>query len=261
MKHEVYLCDKKMGVCMPVYRVNNPRQSWYGECVGILILNAAYPCIPGNVGNATTFDFPVRYKQVREASIDRLLNQRDRSLVQPFITAARELEAEGVKAITGACGFMALFQREIAAAVSVPVFISSLLQIPFMHQISGPGRRIGIITANAAALTDDHFRAVGVSPEIPLAIAGMQAKDEFRQAVLEEKGTLDSTLMEQEVVSVARELVAQYADIGAILLECSDLPPFAHAVQAATGRPVFDFITMIRYVHTTLDQRPYGGCM
>jgi len=246
---------------MPVYRVSHPQQSWYGESVGILILNAAYPCIPGNVGNATTFGFPVRYKEIREASIDRLLNQRDRSLIEPFIAAARELEAEGVKAITGACGFMALFQREIAAAVSIPVFISSLLQIPFMHQMAGPGRRIGIITANAAALTDVHLKAVGVSPDIPLAIAGMQEKDEFRQAVLEEKGTLDSTLMEQEVVTVARELVAQYADIGAILLECSDLPPFAHAVQAATGRPVFDFITMIRYVHTALVQRPYGGSM
>ena len=244
---------------MPVFHVTNPQQSWYGESVGILILNAAYPCIPGNVGNATTFDFPVRYKQIRDASIDRLLNRRDQSLVEPFIAAARELESEGVKAITGACGFMALFQREVAAAVSVPVFLSSLLQIPFIHQICGPGRRIGIITADATALADDHFKAAGVSRDIPLTIAGMQEKDEFRQAVLEEKGSLDSTRMEKEVVAVAQELVAEYEDVGAILLECSDLPPFAHAVQAATGRPVFDFITMIRYVHSAFDQRPYGG--
>jgi aspartate/glutamate racemase len=246
---------------MPVYRVRNKEQSWYGESIGILILNAAYPCIPGNVGNASTFGFPVRYKQIREASIERLLNQRDRSLIEPFIKAARELEAEGVKAITGACGFMALFQKEIAAAVSIPVFLSSLLQIPFMHQIAGPGRRIGIITANSDALTDEHFKAVGVSSDIPLVVSGMQEKDEFRKAVLEEKGTLDSTLMEKEVAAVARELVDRYPDIGPILLECSDLPPFAHAVQAAIHRPVFDFITMITYVHWTLNQRPYHGAM
>jgi Asp/Glu/hydantoin racemase len=246
---------------MPVYRVRKKMQSWYGESVGILILNASYPCIPGNVGNATTFDFPVRYKVVKEASIDRLLNQQDRSLIQPFIAAARELEAEGVKAITGACGFMALFQQEIAAAVSIPVFVSSLLQIPFIHRILGPGRRVGVITADATVLTDNHFSAVGVSPDIPLAIAGMQEQDEFRQAVLEEKGTLDSALIEQEVVTVARGLVHRHPDIGAILLECSDLPPFAHAVQAAVGLPVFDFITMIRYIYTTLNQRPYQGAM
>lgn len=245
---------------MPVYRVNT-QQSWYGESVGILILNAAYPCIPGNVGNATTFDFPVRYKVVKEASIDRLLNQRDRSLIKPFIAAARELEADGVKAITGACGFMALFQREIAASVSIPVLMSSLMQIPFMHRISGPGRRIGVITADETALTDAHFSAAGVSADIPLAVAGMQEKDEFRQAVLEEKGSLDSALMEQELVAVARDLVDRHPDIGSILLECSDLPPFAHAVQSAVGRPVFDFITMIRYVHTALNQRPYRGAM
>lgn len=245
---------------MPVYRVNT-QQSWYGESVGILILNAAYPCIPGNVGNATTFDFPVRYKVVKEASIDRLLNQRDRSLIKPFIAAARELEADGVKAITGACGFMALFQREIAASVSIPVLMSSLMQIPFMHRISGPGRRIGVITADETALTDAHFLAAGVSADIPLAVAGMQEKDEFRQAVLEEKGSLDSALMEQELVAVARDLVDRHPDTGSILLECSDLPPFAHAVQSAVGRPVFDFITMIRYVHTALNQRPFRGAM
>jgi Asp/Glu/hydantoin racemase len=246
---------------MPVYRIKTSQQSWYGDSIGILILNAAYPCIPGNVGNATTFDFPVRYKVVKEASIDRLLNRRDRSLVQPFIKAARELESEGVNAITGACGFMALFQPEIAAAVSIPVFMSSLMQIPFMYRIAGPGRRIGVITADASALTDDHFSAAGVSPDIPLAVVGMQDKEEFRQAVLEEKGTLDSALMEQEVVAAAQDLVQRHADIGPVLLECSDLPPFAHAVQAAIGRPVFDFITMIRYVHTSLDQRPYRGAM
>ncbi len=246
---------------MPVYRVSNPKQSWYGESVGILILNAAYPCIPGNVGNATTYDFPVRYKEIREASIDRLLNQRDPALAEPFIAAARELEAEGVKAITGACGFMALFQPEVAAAVSIPVFLSSLLQIPFINQILGPGNKVGIITADASVLTDEHFRKAGVSPEIPKVIAGMQDKDEFRQAVLEERGTLDSDLMEKEVVDVARQMVARDPDVGAILLECSDLPPFAHAVQAATGRPVFDFITMIDHVHSAIVRRPYEGSM
>ncbi|BBO84636.1 aspartate/glutamate racemase family protein [Desulfosarcina ovata] len=246
---------------MPLYRVDNPRQSWYGESIGILILDAAYPCIPGNVGNATTFDFPVRYQVVKDASIDRLLNRRDPSLIDAFIAAARQLEADGVKAITGACGFMALFQREIAAAVSIPVFVSSLLQIPFMHQIAGPGRRIGIITANADVLTDAHFAAVGVTPDIPMAVASMQGRDEFREAVLEEKGTLDSDRMQAEVLAEAVALVDRYPDIGAMLLECSDLPPFAHAVQAATGRPVFDFITMIRYVKSALDQRPYRGNM
>ena len=129
----------------------------------------------------------MRCKVVREASIDRLLNQRDRSLLKPFIAAARQVEADGVKAITGACSFMALSQPEMAGSVSIPVLMSSLMQIPFMHRISGPDRRIGVITADEAAQTEAHFSAVGLSPDIPLAVAGVQEKDESARLFLNKR--------------------------------------------------------------------------
>lgn len=244
---------------MAVYTVTRRTQSWYGEQIGILILDAAYPCVPGNVGNATTYDYPVRYQEVRGASIDRLLNQRDPALKDVFIEAALELQDRGVKAITGACGFMAYFQEDVAAAVEVPVFLSSLMQIPFMH--AACGGTVGIITANASRLTPRHFEACNVPSSIPLAVAGMESKMEFRTAILEEKGTLDSAAIEREVQDVARHMVEENPEIRSILLECSDLPPYAHAVQAVTGRPVFDFITMINHVQHSLACRPYVGGM
>ncbi len=244
---------------MTVYTVKRKTQSWYGEQIGILILNAAYPCVPGNVGNATTYDYPVRFQEVQGASIDRLLNQRDPALKDAFIEAAVELQNRGVKAITGACGFMAYFQEEVAAAVEVPVFLSSLMQIPFMHALCGG--RVGVITANAPRLTPRHFAACKVDDSVPLAIAGMEEQMEFREAVLEERGTLDSAAIEREVKEVALRLVENNPDIRSILLECSDLPPYAHAIQAATGRPIFDFITMINYVQQTIVRRPYTGHM
>ena len=246
---------------MPVYQVNKTSQSWYGIPIGILILNACYPCIPGNVGNATSFPFPVRYKEVSEASIDGLINQRDPALIRPFVDGARELEAEGVLAIAGACGFMALFQREIAEAVQIPVCMSSLLQIPFIRQVLPRNSKIGILTANAGALTEGHFASVGVSDQSGLVIRGLENSTEFRGAILEEKGTLDSELMQQEVVEAARAMTASNPDIGAVVLECSDLPPFARAVQEAVSLPVFDFNTMIRHVQTAVVQQPYQGYM
>jgi aspartate/glutamate racemase len=242
---------------MATYRINKPEQAWYGESIGILILDASYPCVPGNVGNASTFTFPVRYEKVQGASIDRLLNQQDPQLAAFFVRAARNLQNSGVKAITGACGFMALFQQEVAASVDIPVFLSSLLQIPFIYQITG--KKIGIITANASCLTQKHFEAVGMPEGLPIAIAGMENQSEFREAILEEKGTLDSCKIEEEAVSVARELATDNPDIGAVLLECSDLPPYAEAVQRAVKLPVFDFITMINYIHTSLVRMPYKG--
>ncbi len=246
---------------MTVFHVRNKLQSWYGESIGILILDAAYPCVPGNVGNASTFDFPVRYKVVKNASIDRLLNQRDPSLLDPFIEAARELQDEGVKAVTGACGFMALFQRQVADALEIPVFLSSLLQIPFIYQMLPRGRKIGIISADSSALTLEHFSSVGITPDIPLILAGMENQVEFREAVLLEKGTLDSEQIQGEVVEVAKQMVHKDPDIAAIVLECSDLPPYAAAVQAAVQMPVFDFITMIQYVNSALVRRPFQGFM
>lgn len=244
---------------MTVYSVTRKTQSWYGEEIGILILDAAYPCVPGNVGNATTYGYPVRYQEVRGASIDRLLNQRDPALKEVFIEAALDLQNRGVKAITGACGFMAYFQEEVAAAVEIPVFLSSLMQIPFMHAACGGS--VGIITANASRLTPRHFEACRVPSSVPLIVAGMEDQSEFRTAILEEKGTLDSAAIEREVSGVARKMVEAHPEIRSILLECSDLPPYAHAVQAVTRRPVFDFITMINYVRETIARRPYSGSM
>ena len=244
---------------MAFFQVKNKKQSWYGESIGILILDAAYPCIPGNVGNASTFPFPVRYKQVKEASIERLIKQKDITLLEPFIDAAIELQEEGVKAITGACGFMALFQREVSDAIDVPVFLSSLLQIPFIYQIKK--QKIGIITADSKSLTPEHFISVGVNKEIPLLIGGMEDQKEFREAILEEKGTLDSDLIEIEVVGVAKKLITENPDIGALVLECSDLPPYAHAIQKEVNLPIFDFTTMIQYVHTALVRKEFQGFM
>lgn len=246
---------------MPEITVGKKSQSWYGIPVGILILNASYPCIPGNVGNATSFAFPVRYKEVSEASINGLIKHRDPALLKPFIQGAQELEAEGVRCIAGACGFMALFQREIAESVQIPVCMSSLLQIPFIRQILPANKKIGIVTANAASLTEEHFKAVGVSSLKSIVIQGLEDAREFREAILEEKGTLDSDRMEREVVDAVQNLVNMHPDIGALLFECSDLPPFAYRTQQTVGLPIFDFNTMIQHVYSSVIQPQYHGYM
>ena len=152
---------------------------------------------------------------------------------------------------------MTVFQKEIAAAVNIPVFLSSLLQVPFIYQITG--KRVGIISASSKNLTPAHLENTGISDTIPLAVAGMEDNRAFTQAIFEPDGTLDDDAIREGVVEVAIKLQSDYPDMGAILLECSDLPPYAHAVQTVTGLPIFDFITMIKHVHTTLACRPYAG--
>lgn len=241
------------------YKVDKKSRSWSGEQIGILVLDCAYPFIPGNVANATTYPFPVRYHEVKGSSIERLLNQRDPSLLEPFIEGARQLEREGVRAITGACGFMALFQKEIADCVDVPVFMTSLLQIPFISRTLKKGQKIGVISANASVLTDEHMRNAGVTEDMPVVLYGMETKHEFPTSVLEEKGTMDTAIIEKEICEVSDQMLADHPEVAAILLECSDLPPFAAALNRHTGLPVFDFITMIKYVYSALVPSNYAN--
>lgn len=230
-------------------------QAWAGEAIGILTLKTAIPYVPGNVSNATSFDFPVRYRQIEGATIGRLVDQADPNLVEPVIAAAKALRDEGVKAITGACGFLALFQQDVVEALDIPVLLSSLLQLPMIYAITQ--RPIGILTANDKRLTETHFVACRVDHSIPYVLRGMQDQPEFRSGILEEAGSLDSDILEAEVVQVAEELISDHPEIGAILLECSDLPPYSKAIQAAMSRPVFDYLTLIEWAARAIEPRSF----
>lgn len=243
-----------------IYKARKGQVS-YGEAIGIILMDSYMPFPPGDVGNATTFPFPVRYQVVKGASVEALINKADPRLLQPFIEAGWALVREGVKAVTGDCGFMILFQEQLAKELPVPVFMSSLLQIPFIHRMFATGEEIGVIVADSNALTDKHLRAAGVDESIPIKIAGMQDKPYFYNAILVEKGELDFEKMEREAVEVAKTLVSENEKIRALLLECSDLPPYAAAVQEAVKLPVFDFVTMINYVFSALVRKRFEGFM
>jgi len=232
-------------------------QNIAGHAIGIVHLEVWYPLLPGNVVNATTYAFPVRYKVLREATIPRIL-RADPALLDLIIEAGREFEQEGVCAMVGACGYFANYQREVAAELDIPVFLSSLLQVPMIHRALKPGGRVGIMFADASAANPNMLEACGVTPDIPIACVGMEDQTTFR-SILDGTGAFDHDAMEKELVGRARQLVTEHPDVGAILLECSDMPPFASEIQRAVGLPVFDFITMINWIYHGVVQRPYEG--
>jgi hypothetical protein len=224
----------------------------YGFTVGILMLDTRFPRIPGDMGNATTFPFPVRYHRVGGASPDRVVRGGAAGLLPAFVEGARALEREGVGAITTNCGFLVKFQRELAAAVNVPVFTSSLLLIPLVHRMLPPGRRVGVLTIDAAALTGEHLAGAGIGPDVPLAIAGMEGEKEFTRVLLGDELELDVDLARDEHLSVARRLLADHPDVGAIVLECTNMPPYAADIQRMTGLPVFDVLSLVHLIHDAL---------
>lgn len=243
---------------MPIYTVRPDAQS-YGHDIGILLIDCRTPFIPGDVGNASSYSYPVLYRTVPDVTLDRLIEKGDLSLTDKVIETARELEAAGVRAITSDCGYMMHFQQQVAAAVTIPVMLSSLLQLPFIASLLGGNQAVGIICANQRRLTKELLDIALPDARVPVYVAGLENYPSFRAPILDETDTLDSDAIEADVVETAKTLCEKHPDIGAILLECSNLPPYAHAVQSQTGRPVFDFLTMIDHMRAASRRARYVG--
>ncbi len=229
-------------------------QNIFGFSVGILMLDTRFPRIPGDMGNASTFPFPVLYHRVRGASPDRVVRHGQRELLPAFIEGARTLESEGVRAVTTNCGFLAKFQTEVAASVSIPVFTSSLMLVPLVHRMLPPKRAVGIMTVDASSLRPEHYAGAGITKDIPTVVAGMETEKEFTRVMLDDLLELDVEAARHEHLTVARRMVEEHPEIGAIVLECTNMPPYRADIQAATGLPVFDITTLVHMVHDAVSQ-------
>lgn len=206
----------------------------------------------GNSTNPASYRYPVNMRHVRGANVHTILENPDRAVLQTMIEDAKGLVAQGVKAITTSCGFNAIFQRELAEAVSVPVFASSLLQVPLVRQMLGASDCIAILTANAKALLPAHLDAVGVTSLDGLHICGLEACSAWNRIFTEPDADVDLAEIQREVLGTAVQALQTNPRIKAFVLECTDLPPFSAAIRARTGLPVFDFITMVNHIESSL---------
>ncbi|MEA2745283.1 MAG: hypothetical protein QOG25_3654 [Acetobacteraceae bacterium] len=220
----------------------------YGAPLGILMLEARFARIPGDMGNALTWPFPVLYRVVKGAGPERVMLHGAVGLLPSFLDAATELVSLGAEAITTNCGFLSLFQRELAAHVGVPVATSSLMQVPWVQAVLPPGKRVGVITVSAGSLTPRHLEAAGAPVDTPF-VGTEDGAELFRVLVLGEKQDLDVALAARDVLDAGRRLMTRYPDVGAIVLECTNMPPYAHALREALGVPVFDVYSLITWLN------------
>lgn len=227
----------------------------YGASVGILMLEARFPRIPGDMGNARTWDFPVHYRIVRGASPDRVVRRGAEGLMPVFLEAARELVADGVDGITTNCGFLSLFQKDLAAAVGVPVATSSLMQVALVNATLPPGKRCGVLTISASTLTEAHLEAAGVPPGTP--VGSTEGGREFTRAILGNEPELDVRLAREDNVEAARALVGAHPDLGAIVLECTNMVPYAQAIREAAGLPVYSISSFVNWFQSSLEPRAF----
>lgn len=223
--------------------------------LGILLLDTVFPRIPGDVGNTLSYGYPVVLKTVRGATVQRVVYEADAGLLDDFIRAARELEAQGVSAITSSCGFLTVFQEAVAAAVRVPVFLSSLMQVPIVHAMTQ--KRVGIITAHSEKLTKLALSKAGISDRAPCVVGGMQHSAAFSDPILQNGSSLDKSAIEKDIVELASSMQGANPDLGAFVFECHNLAPYARLVGTRSGLPVFDILTYADWVYRAVNQRVY----
>jgi Asp/Glu/Hydantoin racemase len=206
--------------------------------LGVLMLETRFPRVPGDIGHPDSFSMPVRRTVVRGASPQRVVHGQDAALLQPFIEAGRSLVAQGAAALTTSCGFLALWQRELQAALPVPVWTSSLLTLAEL-----PGQRCGVITIDAASLTPAHLRAVGADPCTP--VEGILPGSALQRTLLHDLPDLDEADALAQVLAAGARLMTRHPGLQALVLECTNLPPYAEALRRASGLPVHDILSLV----------------
>ncbi|MCX6032438.1 MAG: aspartate/glutamate racemase family protein [Chloroflexi bacterium] len=239
----------------------------YGMGLGIILLDDVYPGFPGDVRNASAYPFPIQYEIATGVDIHALVVEEDKTpCLPPVIRAAQQLERMGCRAIAAECGYFAYFQREVAASVHVPVFMSSLLQVSFAQQLISPDRVVGILMANANYLTERHLASVGVQPGSNYVVGG--AMEGGRCAEFDHLWTggrrtdppaADYAVAEAELLAVATDFHRAYPQMGALVLECTGFPPFARALQREIEMPVFSWGTLLDYAYSVVVHRDYYG--
>jgi len=227
----------------------------FGATVGILMLNTRFPRIPGDIGNAGTWPFPVQYKVVQSATPDNVVRGDATPLLDAFISAGRELVDLGCDGIATNCGFLVPFQKEMSRALGVPVASSSLLQAGMIEQTLPADKRVGILTISSETLKPAHLEAAGIAEGTP--VVGTGAGSHFTQRVLGDAVDIDFEQARSDNIAAAQRLVADYPDVGAILLECTNMVPYAADIRRATGLPVFSIYTHLIWFQAGLLPRRF----
>jgi hypothetical protein len=240
----------------PENRIARGGKAVYGVPVGILMLEARFPRIPGDMGNGTTWPFPVMFRVVKGATPERVVLEGARGLLDEFLRAAEELVSLGCEGITTNCGFLSLFQAELSARLGVPVATSSLMQVPMVQALLPPGKRVGVVSVSAQSLTPAHLLAANCPADLPF-VGTERGREFFRVLIKGEKDDMDVGLAREDILDAGRELVARHPEVGAIVLECTNMPPYAAALREAVGLPVFDVYSFVTWFHAGLRPRRF----
>ena len=250
-----------------VGRIKSRKKYCYGTGLGIVLLDETYPGFPGDVRNPSAFPYPIQYEVAEGLDIKKLVLDEDKDqYLQTILNAASKLEKMGCRAILAECGYFAYFQKAIAARMQVPVFMSSLLQVPWAQSLIAPTRVVGIFMSDKEMLTDKHLADVGVRLGSNYVIGGAMAPGEcpefnnlWTEGIRPDVPQADYQRAEKDFVRMGTRFFEAHPNMGAMVLECTGFPPFARALQREIGIAVFSWGTLMDFAYSISVHRDYYG--
>ena len=227
----------------------------YGASIGMLMLETKFPRIIGDIGNANTWPFHIHFEPVLGSSVSKVVKLKAKGTLDEFIKMGKKLIDKGVDAIATNCGFLIIFQEELIEALGVPVFSSSLIQYNLIQQTLGKNKVPGLLTFSKESLTSEYLEAAQIPLDVP--IVGMEniGTREFYNGILEDKTEIDFDLCRKEMIEAALKLQRENPQVGAILCECTNMPPYANDIYKATGLPIYNIYTGITWFQQSVQPK------
>jgi len=206
--------------------------------VSILQLDTKFLRIPGDIGCEKTFIETPQHLIVEGAKAHDVVTSRPENVdIIPFLEAAQSATGD---ILTTSCGFLAPYQKELQENLNIPVVVSSISQLPEMSKIYSPEQVI-ILTIAADKLCKKHLpRALW---KYSKCICGLGNSSYFHKVIFEDMMMFDEAKVADELLTVFKNACNE--NTRALLLECTNMPPYKAHLKQFKDIKVFDILSAI----------------
>lgn len=207
--------------------------------ISLIQLDTSFPRIPGDIGAAETWACDVDIKRVPDLSVARVINAAPQNTdIGDAEMAVRTAKGD---IVTTSCGFLCYWQDRLAAQCRVPFISSALMDLPRLMS-AFPGDQLAILTFDSDVLASKAFAPALGGFAGP--IIGLPPQSHLRQVIAGDLPDLDALLAEAQLVDLVGDLLRE-RPVRALLLECTNLPPYKQALKARFDLEIFDILTLI----------------
>ena len=216
-----------------------PPISRFDAPLTVLQLDTVFPRVAGDVASPDTYQTPIAIKKIDQASVAAVVTAApDQTNISKFEQACGDIH-HGIGVTS--CGFLGYWQDHLNRICPAPFIASSLVDLPHWQGLHGDGE-LAIVTFDDAVLSTPLYE--GLRSGFHGAVIGLSPDMHLRQVISQDRPELDQPRAEQEMLDLLTPYLAA-GSIKALVLECTNLPPYKAAIKSRFDVEVYDILTSI----------------